>query len=120
MTQEILNLQIGSEVCNKSVHWSLPLVDRLVWTLVTLVCLTLSIYWSVSNFNDWQSRITITTLKVGRLVNMRWKLNKYIFFTGRRKASIKAGIPLRDNLLKRFEHGGGEESLVQRLCQLED
>ena len=43
---------------------SLSLSDRLLWTLVTLVCLGLSIYWSVSNFNDWQDRITITTLKV--------------------------------------------------------
>ena len=43
---------------------SLSLVDRVLWTLVTLVCLALSVYWSITNFNDWQNKLTITTVKV--------------------------------------------------------
>ena len=47
----------------------LPLVDRLLWCSVTLVCLALSVYWSVTNYNDWQKKLTITIVKVSNTNN---------------------------------------------------
>ena len=41
---------------------SLPFLDRLLWTLLTLTSLGLAVYWSVDSFNTWQDNPTITTL----------------------------------------------------------
>ena len=41
---------------------SLPLLDSLLWRLLTLTSFGLAIYWSISSYNDWQDNPTITTL----------------------------------------------------------
>ena len=42
---------------------SLPLADRLLWALITLSCLSLAGYWSVTAFGNWQENLVVTTLK---------------------------------------------------------
>ena len=42
---------------------SLPLVDRLVWGLITLTCLSLATYWSITAYGNWQENMVVTTLK---------------------------------------------------------
>ena len=42
---------------------SLPLPDRLLWTLLTSVALFGASYWSVTAYNNWQKNLVTTTLK---------------------------------------------------------
>ena len=42
---------------------SLPLVDRLVWGLITLTCLSLAAYWSITAYGNWQENMVVTSLK---------------------------------------------------------
>ena len=42
---------------------SLPLADRLLWALITLSCLSLAAYWSVTAFGNWQENLVTTNLK---------------------------------------------------------
>ena len=42
---------------------SLPLLDRLLWTLLTFVSLALAAYWSLTAYNNWQANLVTTTLK---------------------------------------------------------
>ena len=42
---------------------SLPLIDRLVWGLITLTCLSLAAYWSVTAYGNWQENLVVTSLK---------------------------------------------------------
>ena len=42
---------------------SLPVLDRLLWTLLTLVALTLAAYWSLTAYNNWQENLVTTNLK---------------------------------------------------------
>ena len=42
---------------------SLPLPDRILWTLLTTVALALASYWSVTAYNHWQENLVTTTLK---------------------------------------------------------
>ena len=42
---------------------SLPLLDRLLWTLLTFVSLALAAYWSLTAYNNWQANLITTTLK---------------------------------------------------------
>ena len=41
----------------------LPLLDRVIWGLVTLSCLSLAIYWSVIAYGNWQDNLVVTSLK---------------------------------------------------------
>ena len=42
---------------------SLPLADKVLWALITLSCLSLAVYWSVTAFGNWQENLVVTTLK---------------------------------------------------------
>ena len=42
---------------------SLPLPDRVMWTLLTTIALALASYWSVTAYNNWQENLVTTTLK---------------------------------------------------------
>ena len=42
---------------------SLPLIDRLVWGLITLACLGLAAYWSITAYGNWQENLVVTSLK---------------------------------------------------------
>ena len=42
---------------------SLPLLDRLLWSLLTLAALALAAYWSMTAYNNWQENLVTTTLK---------------------------------------------------------
>ena len=42
---------------------SLPVLDRLLWTLLTLVALALAAYWSLTAYNNWQENLVTTNLK---------------------------------------------------------
>ena len=42
---------------------SLPLPDRLLWTILTAIALALASYWSVTAYNNWQENLVTTTLK---------------------------------------------------------
>ena len=42
---------------------SLPTADRILWTLITIACLCLAIYWSVAAFGNWQDNLVETSLK---------------------------------------------------------
>ena len=53
---------------------------------------------------EWKYDVCISTPQTKKI-----KIGSHTFFAGRRKASLRPGLPLGDNLLKRVEHGGGEE-----------
>ena len=42
---------------------SLPVLDRLLWSLLTLVALALAAYWSLVAYNNWQENLVTTNLK---------------------------------------------------------
>ena len=42
---------------------SLPLLDRLLWSLLTLAALALAAYWSMTAYNNWQENLVTTSLK---------------------------------------------------------
>ena len=42
---------------------SLPLLDRLLWALLTLAALALAAYWSMTAYNNWQENLVTTSLK---------------------------------------------------------
>ena len=42
---------------------SLPLIDRLVWGLVTITCFSLAVYWSITAYGNWQENLVVTSLK---------------------------------------------------------
>ena len=42
---------------------SLPLADRVVWGLITLTCLSLAAYWSITAYGNWQENMVVTSLK---------------------------------------------------------
>ena len=41
----------------------LPLLDRVIWGLFTLSCLSFAIYWSVIAYGNWQDNLVVTSLK---------------------------------------------------------
>ena len=42
---------------------SLPLLDRLLWALLTLAALALAAYWSMTAYNNWQENLVTTSLR---------------------------------------------------------
>ena len=42
---------------------SLPLLDRLLWTLLTMIALALAAYWSLTAYSNWQENLVTTILK---------------------------------------------------------
>ena len=42
---------------------SLPLVDKVLWAFITLTCLSLAAYWSITAYGNWQENLVVTTLK---------------------------------------------------------
>ena len=42
---------------------SLPQVDKVLWAFITLTCLSLAAYWSITAYGNWQENLVVTTLK---------------------------------------------------------
>ena len=42
---------------------SLPLVDKVLWALITLTSISLAAYWSITAYVNWQENLVVTTLK---------------------------------------------------------